>query len=231
MQPVYYVNYSLLNTYTGTHTNSLCHAMQIRIQAFLKRQIHFQQPSYLFKAFMCVCVCRHIHVHVLIFVLVPWSLRNSRNRKPLLVAQASKQACDWQLLSSQQHESFTPPLSPYAPVWSDGEKAHVTWCFSSGLKSLFNLLDSSYPTLNKHRLVLFFKACGTYLTRSVSPGPCPTMAPAGMIIGPIGIPSRYIHTHRRKPSLIHICTIATCISMYSIFIHTSSHKDWHCLVC
>lgn len=144
---------------------------------------------------MCVfvCVCKHIHVHVLIFVLVPWSLRNSVNRKPSLVAQAPKQACDWQLLSSRQHESFTPPLSPYAPVWSDGEKAHVTWCFSSGLKYLFNRLDSSYPTLNKHRLVLFFKVCGTDLTSSVSPGPCPTMAPAGMIITTIVIP--FIHTH------------------------------------
>lgn len=154
-------------------------------------------------------------MHVLIFVLVPWSLRNSGNRKPLLVAQAPKQACDWQLLSSRQHESFTPPLSPYAPVWSDGEKAHVTWCFSSGLKSLFNLLDSSYPTLNKHRLVLFFKACGTYLTSSVSPGPYPTMAPAGMIITTIVIPFIHTHTHIRKLSLIHICTIATCTSTYS----------------
>lgn len=72
-------------------------------------------------------------------------------------------------------------------------KVHVTWCFSFDLKSLFNLLDSSYPTLNKHRLVLFFKACGTYLACYVWPRPYPAMAPAGMTIGLIGIPFKYMH--------------------------------------
>ncbi len=139
-----------------------------------------------------------------------------QEQKPSLVAQAPKQACDWQLLSSsQQHESFHTllSLSICSCVWSDGEKVHVIWCFSSGIKSLFNLLDSSYPTLNKHRLVLFFKACGTYLTSSVSPWPYPTMATGWHDDQPDWhAVRRAAHTHtththntHTTPSLIHIC--------------------------
>lgn len=84
--------------------------------------------------------------------------------------------------------------------------------YSFGLKSLINLLDLSYPTLNKHRLVQFFKACGTYLPRNVLPRPCPPMAPTGIKFVSIGIP----HTELHSQTITNSKMFCRCICTYTL---------------
>lgn len=211
---VYYENYSLLKTHVHTTQGKL------QTHLFLSDWIKLTSDSphitdsyfsvWVWYECMCLCLCSSI------FDLAPCSLKNSRTRKPLLVSHISRTGQRFGNCSLNGSLSLSHLLSLHMlscgqtgrkRLWR-GPSTH----YSFGLKSLINLLDSSYPTLNKHRLVQFFKACGTYLPRNVLPRPCLPMAPTGIKFVSIGIP----HTELHSQTITNSKMFCRCICTYTL---------------